>query len=165
MPHTIEPARSGRARCKGCREKIAKDELRFGERMPNPYDDDGDSEMTLWFHVVCGAYMRSEPFLDVLTATDASLEKPDWLKAQAEFGVAHRRLPRLSGAGRAPTGRARCRSCREMIEKGDWRLSLMYYEEGRLEPSGYVHCDCSGEYLTALLSRFVSTCAMRVRSP
>jgi hypothetical protein len=30
MPHVIEHAASGRAKCRGCDAKIDKDELRFG---------------------------------------------------------------------------------------------------------------------------------------
>src|SRR5690606_867987 len=48
MSHVIEHAASGRAKCRGCGEKIDKDELRFGEKEPNTF---GDGEMTLWFHV------------------------------------------------------------------------------------------------------------------
>ena len=66
--HVIEPATSGRAKCRGCSQPIAKGELRFGERMPNPY---GDGEMTLWFHLPCGAYKRPEPLLEALESTEA----------------------------------------------------------------------------------------------
>ena len=41
MPHKIEPAPSGRASCRGCKEPIAKGALRFGEETPNPYSEDG----------------------------------------------------------------------------------------------------------------------------
>lgn len=156
MPHTIEPAASGRAKCRGCGNKIANRELRFGERLDNPF---GEGEMTLWFHVVCGAYKRPEPFLEVLDGTDADLETldtpadgehtADWLRAEATVGVQHRRLPRLDGAGRAPTGRARCRSCKELIAKNDWRIGLVYYEEGFFNPSGFIHVPCARDYFEA----------------
>ena len=61
----------------------------------------------------------------------------------------HRRLPRLRGAERAPTGRAKCRHCRKPVAKEAWRLPLVYYEEGRFEPSGFVHVECSPEYTEA----------------
>jgi hypothetical protein len=48
VPHVIEPASSGRAKCRGCDRPIAKGELRFGERQPNAF---GEGEMTLWFHL------------------------------------------------------------------------------------------------------------------
>jgi hypothetical protein len=156
MPHTIEPAASGRAKCRGCGQKIAKDELRFGERLENPF---GEGEMTMWFHVVCGAYKRPGPFLEVLEQTDADLESvdtpaapgytPEWLRAEADIGLEHRGLPRLDGAGRAPTGRARCRSCKEVIEKDAWRLGLVYYEEGFFSPSGFIHAGCARDYFEA----------------
>ena len=143
MAHVIEPAASGRAKCRGCGEPIAKDELRLGERLPNPF---GEGEMTLWFHPFCGAYKRPEPFLEALEATTESIDEADWLRAEAEKGVAHRRLPRIDGAQPAPTGRARCRCCREPIEKEAWRIGLLYYEDGYFNPSGFIHVGCSQEY-------------------
>ena len=149
MPHVIEHAASGRAKCRGCDQKIAKDELRFGERQPNAF---GDGEMTLWFHLTCGAYKRPEAFLEALDAAaeDAVLDDipdADSLRADAEMGVAHRRLARVNGADRAPTGRARCRHCRELIEKDTWRIALVFFEEYRFQPSGFIHAGCAGEYL------------------
>ena len=69
VPHVIEHASSGRAKCRGCGRPIAKGELRFGERQPNAF---GEGEMTLWFHVTCAAYARPESFLEIAaTAGDA----------------------------------------------------------------------------------------------
>ena len=42
MDHVIEPASSGRAKCRGCGRAIAKGELRLGERLPNPFTDEGE---------------------------------------------------------------------------------------------------------------------------
>jgi hypothetical protein len=151
MPHVIEPATSGRARCRGCEHKIDKGEVRFGERHPNAF---GEGEMTLWFHLACAAYKRPEPLLEVL---DESIEGAESLRAAAELGLAHRRLPRLNGAERAPTGRARCRSCREPIAKDSWRLSLVFFEEYRFQPSGFIHASCAEDYFgtTDLIDRAV----------
>jgi len=142
MPHVIEHATSGRAKCRGCDGKIEKGELRFGERQPNAF---GEGEMTLWFHLQCGAYKRPEPFLEALG--DASdVPGVETLRAAAEFGLAHRRLPRINGADRAPTGRARCRRCLELIEKDSWRVALVFFEEYRFQPSGFVHAGCARDY-------------------
>jgi hypothetical protein len=119
MAHVIEHASSGRAKCRSCDQPIAKGELRFGERQPNAF---GDGEMTLWFHLPCGAYSRPEPFLEAQSASPAGGEL-DALKAAARFGIEHRRVPRLHGAERAASGRASCRSCLELIGKGCWGAS------------------------------------------
>ena len=64
MTHVVEEAKSGRAKCRGCDSPIAKGELRFGEKLPNPFAD--DSEMTLWFHIRCAAMRRPASFEEVL---------------------------------------------------------------------------------------------------
>ena len=145
MAHLIEPASSGRAKCRSCDQPIAKGELRFGERQPNAF---GDGEMTLWFHLPCGAYSRPEPFLEAQgTATVAAPLAPlEPLAAAARFGIEHRRVPRLHGAERASSGRAHCRSCRELIGKGEWRLPLVFFEDYRFNPGGYIHAQCAREY-------------------
>lgn len=145
MPHVIERAATGRAKCRGCGQAIAAGELRFGERVPNPFADEG-GETTHWFHMKCGALTRPEPFLEVLGGAPVDDDMRSWLERQASLGVAHRRLPRARGVERAATGRAACRSCREPIAKGDWRIALAYYEDGRFSPSGFLHLRCAREY-------------------
>lgn len=145
MEHVIEPAASGRAKCRGCGEKIAKGELRLGARLPNPFVE---GELTLWFHLPCGAYKRPQPFLDALESTSEDVEDSERLAVEAKRSLEHERLHRLNGADRAPTGRAKCRSCRETIDKGALRISLVFYEEeeGRFEPAGFLHVGCAKEY-------------------
>ena len=120
--------------------------MRFGERLPNPYADEG-GEMTHWFHLVCAAYRRPEPFLETLAAAAEPIPEADQLKREAELGVTHRRLPRVSTAGRASSGRAACRACKEPIAKDTWRLALVFYEDGRFSPSGFIHAGCAKTYL------------------
>jgi hypothetical protein len=144
MPHVIQPATTARAKCRGCGEKIAAGELRFGENLPNPF---ADGETTHWFHLECAAFKRPEPFLETLEARAEPLDDAERLKAEAKRGIAHRRLPRVSGAERAPSGRAQCRSCHNTIEKGAWRIPLVFYEEGRFAPSGSIHASCAQAYL------------------
>ena len=143
--HTIEPAASSRAKCRGCGEKIAKGELRLGARLPNPFVE---GELTLWFHLPCGAFKRPEPYLEAAAATTETIDNAEWLEAEAKRSLEHERLPRLDGADHAPTGRAKCRHCREAIDKGSWRISVVYYDEteGRFEPAGFVHPKCANAY-------------------
>ena len=143
MAHTLEPATSGRAKCRGCERPISKGELRFGERLPNPF---AEGEMTLWFHPTCAAYKRPEPLLELLAASGGESDPQGKLAAAAEWSGSFRRLPRIDGAERAPTGQARCRSCREPIAKGSWRVRLVFFEDGRFTKGGFVHLACRRAY-------------------
>jgi Poly(ADP-ribose) polymerase and DNA-Ligase Zn-finger region len=138
VAHVIEPASSGRAKCRSCDQSIAKGTLRFGERQPNTF---GEGEMTLWFHLPCAAYSRPEPYLATEGAAD---DEP--LAAAARFGIEHRRVSRVHGAERARTGRAHCRSCRQLIAKDEWRIALVFFEEYRFNPGGYIHARCARPY-------------------
>lgn len=150
MAHTIEPAASGRAKCRGCKRPIARGELRFGERLPNPF---ADGDMTLWFHLICGAYRRPVALAEVIDAHD--VPDADRLKRIIDDGIAHHRLERLAGVQRSPSGRARCRSCRETIGKDEWRIALEFFEEGMFNPAGYIHARCVSAYFetTDILER------------
>lgn len=143
MSHVFESAPSGRSKCRGCGGAISLGELRFGERLPNPY---GEGEITLWFHPVCAAYKRPEPLLQALTETTQGIADRDALERAARGSLAHRRIPRVNGAERAPSAKARCRSCRQPIERGAWRVRLTFYDEGRFSPGGFVHLDCRKAY-------------------
>ena len=112
--------------------------------------------MTQWFHLECAAYKRPEPLLETLGARTEPLPGSEPLETEAKLSVAHRRLPRINGAERAPSGRAQCRSCRETIGKDAWRIPLVYYEESRFQPSGFIHVRCSKAYFetTQVLERF-----------
>lgn len=118
-------------------------ELRFGERVDNPF---GEGETTYWSHLDCGAWRRPEAFLDALAQTDQAIEDRDRLQTDAQASLDHHRLPRLAGAERDPSGRARCRNCREVIEKGSWRIVLQMWEDSRFTASGFVHLRCAVEY-------------------
>src|SRR5262245_17807985 len=142
MPHIIEPASSGRAKCRGCRRPIALGEMRFGERIPNPF---ADGETTLWFHPLCAAYKRPESMLEFLGQTE-NVPDAEALDRAARGSLEHRRLPRIDGAERSPSGQAKCRSCREPIARGEWRIRLVFYEEGRFSPGGFVHLGCRTAY-------------------
>jgi hypothetical protein len=106
----------------------------------------GEGDMTLWFHPRCAAYKRPQPFLQALQATASVIPERAALQRIAGAGVAHRRLPRIDGAERAPTGQARCRHCREPIERAGWRIRVVFYEEGRFFPGGFVHLACREPY-------------------
>jgi hypothetical protein len=145
MPHSFEHAPTGRAKCRGCGQAIGKGDLRFGEQVPNPFGDDG-SETKHWYHVVCAALTRPAAFLEALLAATEPIADRERLEQEATLGAAHERLPRARTAERAPTGRATCRACRDLIPQDTWRLALAYYEEGRFVPGGFIHARCAKEY-------------------
>lgn len=140
MPHVLQPAPTARAKCRGCSERIAAGEMRFGEALPNPF---AEGETTHWFHLACAAFKRPEPFLTTLESWAEPVENRESLAAEARLGIEHRRLPRLNGAERSPSGQAACRSCHARIDKGAWRISLVFYEEGRFSLSGFIHPACA----------------------
>ncbi len=142
MPHIFEPAASGRSKCRGCGQTLGKGEIRFGERMANPFAE--GTELTLWFHPVCAAYKRPESMLEALEQAK-DVANRDALEAAARASLAQRRLPRIDGAERAK-GQANCRQCREPIPRGEWRIRLVFFEEGRFNPGGFIHVGCSPAY-------------------
>jgi hypothetical protein len=143
MPHVFENAASGRSKCRGCRQPIAKGELRFGEGLPNPF---GEGEVTHWFHPSCAAYKRPEALLEGLAGSGLEVPDRESLERTARATLEGPRLPRIDGAERAPTRQARCRHCKEPIEKGSWRIRLVFHEEGNFSAGGYIHVACRGQY-------------------
>ena len=142
MAHVFEPASSGRSKCRGCGRAIAKGEIRFGERLANPF---AEGEMTHWFHPLCAAYKRPEAMREALQAS-ADVADHAALEAAVRGASASPRLPRIDGAERSPTGQAKCRHCREAIEKGAWRIRLVFHEEGTFSPGGFIHVACRQGY-------------------
>lgn len=143
MPHVIEPAASGRSRCRGCNRGIAKDAWRFGERLENPY---ADGHLNVWYHLRCAAYRRPEAFLETLAEATGVPEEAAALGDVARFSLQHRRLCRIGGLERAASGRARCRHCRAGIARDSLRIPLVFHEEGMFNASGFVHLACAAEY-------------------
>ncbi len=143
MPHVFEPAASGRSKCRGCGEPLAKGELRFGERLPNPF---GEGEVTRWFHPMCAAYKRPEAMLAGLSSAAVEVAHREALDRVGRAAMAQPRLARVDGAERSPTGQARCRHCHEPIERGAWRIRLVFQEEGTFSPGGFIHLGCREAY-------------------
>ena len=138
----IEESPSNRAKCRGCERIIAKGTLRFGETMMNPR---ADAETTFWYHPECAAYKRPEAMIAYLDQ-GGEVAESDRLRKVADIGVAHPRVARLHRAHVSPSARATCRACRELIEKDVWRISVVFFEDGYLNPAGYVHAGCVEAY-------------------
>ncbi|MGD9905294.1 MAG: hypothetical protein AB7U83_17640 [Vicinamibacterales bacterium] len=158
MPHVTVRAATGRAKCRACGAAIAKGTWRIGEAVPNPYADAEGAEAMHWYHPWCAAYQRPEPALQALATLADAADGPDdrtALTAAAALGIAHHRLARVHAAGRATSGRAACRHCRTPIARDSWRLALLFWQDGRFAPAGFIHAACAAPYLgtTDLLDR------------
>jgi hypothetical protein len=149
VPHRIEPAASGRAKCRACKTTIEKGALRLGEEVPNPF---GEGEAKHWYHMRCGALRRPEAFLEALESAPEEAESQltdqerQELPPIAESGKTYYRLRRFVKVQVASSGRARCQGCRELIEKGALRFVLERIEDGMVSGAGFVHVECSQKY-------------------
>jgi Poly(ADP-ribose) polymerase and DNA-Ligase Zn-finger region len=151
LQHVIEVAKTGRARCRGCRQAIAKGELRFGEAVKNDFDPSGGSSLQ-WYHLKCGAERRPALVQPALAAFAG--EVPD--RAAIEQALAQAAAsapPSYPFAERATTGRSRCVHCEGAIEKDTWRVAFeREIDAGGFTRKGpsYPHARCAGEYLQDL---------------
>jgi hypothetical protein len=143
VAHIFEHAPTGRSKCRGCSRGIERGELRFGERVPNVF---AEGETTLWFHPMCAAYKRPEPLLEALEAAPDVVPDKQNLERVARASLEHPRISRIDGAEKSRSGQAKCRQCHEPIERGSWRIRIVYYEEGRFAPGGYLHLGCRAAY-------------------
>jgi ribosomal protein L37AE/L43A len=147
MPHAVERATTGRAKCRGCGVAIGKGEWRVGEAVPNLFADKDGAESTHWYHPRCAAFRRPEAFLQAVETSPEPLPDQESLVAIAALGVVHHRLPRLDRVERASSGRAACRACKAPIAKDAWRIALLFWQDGRFAPAGFVHATCARGYL------------------
>lgn len=143
MSHTIEPAKSGRASCRTCRQPIAKGELRLGVEVPNAFSE---GELTYqWHHLLCGAKKQQAALKEALAAYAG--EVPNRAELEAELAKAPAGKPgNFPYAERASTGRARCKQCDEALPKGELRVAVeVEVDTGSFtrKGPGYLHPGCA----------------------
>jgi hypothetical protein len=166
MPDLLERAPSGRSRCRACSGTIAKDELRFGEEVDNPFTD---GRTTLWFHVDCAALRRPEKARPLLAEDREDVPNRARLLEEADLGIQHPRLCRIAKVERARSGRAHCRHCKDTVDKDELRFGLEIFDQSRWNPMGFIHLRCAEPYFGARpsefrLARLVETLESDVRS-
>jgi hypothetical protein len=145
MDDCIAAAPSGRSKCRACRGAIAKAELRFGESTANPY---GEGDTHFWYHLHCAALRLPSKLSAVLTAYESEVPAREHLLEVARIGSSNELLPRVVRADHAPTARARCQKCRQMIDKGSWRIVLERMDEGISSAAGFMHVECASREVT-----------------
>jgi poly [ADP-ribose] polymerase 1 len=144
----IEEAKSGRATCRTCRQKIDKGQLRFGEETANAFDPDGGKSY-FWHHLACAAKKKPalvKPVLAAFTGTIPNREEIDALLASAKESD----KPTFPYAERAPTGRSKCLACDEPIEKGALRVAIeREVDTGSFmtKGAGYLHAGCAPDHV------------------
>jgi hypothetical protein len=149
--HVIEVAKTGRAKCRSCRQAIAKGELRFGEEVKNDFDPGGGTSLQ-WYHLRCAAEKRPglvKPVLASFTGEVAGRAALEQALAQAEASAP----PPFPFAEHASTGRSKCAQCETAIEKGAWRVAFeREIDAGAFtrKGPGYLHARCAGEHLQDL---------------
>jgi poly [ADP-ribose] polymerase len=145
MAHTIEVAKTGRARCRTCRQTIEKGALRFGEEQPSAF---GEGNQWVWQHLACAAKKKPGPVREAMAAFEGEI--PDRAGLEAALAEADQNATAFPHAERAPTGRSKCQHCSEPIEKGALRVAFERELDMGGAPrigAGYLHAACAAEYL------------------
>jgi poly [ADP-ribose] polymerase len=145
MAETIEVAKTGRARCRVCRQPIEKGALRFGEEQPSAF---AEGMQWVWHHLTCAAKKRPQQVKAALASFEG--EVPDRAGLEALMAEADQTATVFPYAEHASTGRSKCLHCKEPIEKGTLRVATeREVEMGGMARAGagYLHPRCAGEYL------------------
>jgi hypothetical protein len=153
-PYVIEGARSSRSRCKTCRRTIQKGALRLGILIDGPY-----GKGYLWHHIKCAARRQFERVEEAYLAQawneakDPPSKVPalDELRAHAERAEERRKSRKQPPYAEIdPSGRARCKQCDRLIERGSVRFvlgrSIQFGNQVRTSPI-HVHPSCAGAAL------------------
>jgi hypothetical protein len=144
MAESIEVAKTGRARCRICRQPIEKGALRFGLEQPSAF---GEGMQWVWHHLTCAAKKKPVEMQAALAAFAG--EVPNRAEIDALIAEGDKTATVFPYVERAPTGRSKCLQCREPIEKGALRVVV----ERELETgpartgTGYLHPQCAGDFL------------------
>ncbi|MGM0555594.1 MAG: hypothetical protein ACQEVA_04355 [Myxococcota bacterium] len=132
----IEPAKSGRSKCGGCKKKIEKGEPRFGE-----YNERYDSYR--WYHLVCGAALDARDFVEAAEAYEGDVGDVDAILEEAKSVGKGTGTPRVEPASSA---RSTCVVCGEKIKPKGVLRGVLYYEvEAEVWRKGNTHLGCMAE--------------------
>jgi len=140
----IEVAKTGRARCRSCRQAVEKGSLRFGEEQPSAF---GEGMQWGWYHLLCAARKRPGPLRSALAGFPGEI--PGREELEQALAEAEQKAITLPYAEHAPTGRSKCLGCSESIAKGALRVAVeREVEVGSMVRSGagYLHPACAPQH-------------------
>jgi hypothetical protein len=146
MENKIEAAPTGRAKCRECRETIAKGVFRFGEAAASSF---GEGVSLQWYHLDCAADRRPVQLKETLASYSGELPGRAELDAKLVNAEERAKLAPVVRAEPAPTGRAHCQQCHEAIAKGSLRIVIEREIEGGMPASSFVHAACARAYVGA----------------
>jgi hypothetical protein len=145
MAETIEVAKTGRARCRVCRQPIEKGTLRYGEEQPSAF---AEGMQMVWHHLTCAAKKKPVGVRTALAAFAGDV--PNRAELETLMAEGDKTATVFPYAERAPTGRSKCQQCHEPIEKGHLRVAVeREIEAGTMARAGagYLHAACAVEYI------------------
>jgi hypothetical protein len=156
MTEVIEVAKTGRARCRSCRQAIDKGTLRFGEEQPSAFTE---GMQMAWYHLACAARKRPAKVREALSRFEGEVPGRDEVE-KLLVGAGEDKVVAYPYAERAPTGRSKCLHCAEPIAKDTLRVAVERAVEmaGTTRTgAGYLHPGCAREYEGAndLLARLL----------
>lgn len=147
MPHIIEMSKSGRAKCRTCREAIPKDVLRFGEEVLDQFGSGGTTHV--WHHMDCAAKKKPAELKQAMDAFEGDIPNKADLEKTIGEAVKTVKPSTFPYAERAPSGRSKCLQCEAAIEKGDLRVAIeREVDTGAFmaKSAGYLHVACASEH-------------------
>jgi hypothetical protein len=145
----IESAKSGRAKCRKCKEPIAKGELRFGEETVNAFSDSGEPSY-FWYHLACAAKAKPKLLQAELEKHSGEIPNREELMTLMQKAAGKEKPTAFPYGERAPTARSRCIACEEPIDKDAFRIAVeREVDTGAFvtKGPGYLHPACASDYL------------------
>ncbi|XP_001947212.1 poly [ADP-ribose] polymerase [Acyrthosiphon pisum] len=156
-PYRAEYAKSGRSKCKGCKEGIEKDHLRLAVMIQSPMFD---GKQPNWYHFNCFfAKQRPKTVADIGHFDSIRWEDQQKIKTKLEslIGTANPVSTKKKSNGKkmedtnfnveyAKSGRAVCCGCQDKIVKEDIRIGKMDYDSDEARRFGGInrwhHLEC-----------------------
>lgn len=145
----LEIAKSGRAKCRKCKQAIAKGELRFGEETVNQFSDSGEPSY-FWYHLPCAAKAKPRLLKADLEAYDGEVPERAELEKTIAASAGKEKPGKFPYAEKAPSGRSRCLACELAIEKDTLRVAIeREVDTGSFvtKGAGYLHPRCAPEFV------------------
>jgi len=140
----IEEAKSGRSRCRKCKDAIDKGVLRLGVEVVSNF-----GESTMWYHLECGASARPVELGAALGAYAGAVPDKDELLQKAASAARDAKPTVFPYAERSPSGRSKCIQCEEKIAKDALRVAVEEeIDTGSFVKKGarYLHAACAKTY-------------------